>query len=367
MPAESAPPQLKHWFDEARYRQLAELMRAAAPSFDSKRFLQTTLDDLAERSLMQRLHQTSLAFDQALPGSFSQKVEVLKGIAPAIEHSFVGIFLSDFIATFGLDSPDLSLDALRHFTCFGSAEFAIRPFIVQDLDRTLTTMHQWTSDPNEHVRRLASEGSRPRLPWGLRLQALVADPQPVAPILNALRDDPALYVRKSVANHLNDITKDHPDWVLDRLAEWNITTTPQRSWIAKQACRTLIKRGHPQALALFGFGKKPAITATFTLSPNSIQLGQSLTLSAELTSTSAASSPQNLAIDYIVHYVRSGDSNTKKVFKWTELQLDSKASVQLTKKQTFRDFSTRRHYPGLHRIELQVNGHRIAETQFTLV
>ena len=365
MPAEPSPPaQLKDWFDENRYRSLAALFQSASPKFDAKRFLASTLDGLPERSLMQRLHQTSLAFDSALPGSFRQKVATLKKVAPTLGHNFIGIFLSDFVTTFGLNEPDFSLEALRHFTRFGSAEFAIRPFIQRDLDRTLHVMHAWTADPNEHVRRLASEGSRPRLPWGLRLQALVENPEPTGRILDALRDDPALYVRKSVANHLNDITKDHPNWVLNRLTVWQITTSTHRSWIAKHACRTLIKRGHPQALALFGFGQKPAVTATLAVTPSTLQLGQSLTLSAAITST--ARKTQSLAIDYIVHYVKAYGGSSEKVFKWTEATLAPGATLHLTKKQTLRDFTTRRHYPGHHQIELQINGHRLAETAFTL-
>jgi 3-methyladenine DNA glycosylase AlkC len=365
MPAESSPPtQLKDWFVEARYRFLAKLFQTASPKFDAKRFLASTLEGLSERSLMQRLHQTSLAFDSSVPGTFRQKVAALKNVAPDIGHNFIGIFLSDFVATFGLDDPDLSLEALRHFTRFGSAEFAIRPFIQRDLDRTLHVMHGWTADPNEHVRRLASEGSRPRLPWGLRLQALVQNPDPTGRILDALRDDPALYVRRSVANHLNDITKDHPHWVLDRLAAWDIRETAHRQWIAKHACRTLIKRGHPQALELFGFGQKPAVTANLSVTPSTLQLGQSLTLTAAITST--ASKAQSLAIDYIVHYVKASGGTSEKVFKWTEATLAPGATLTLSKKQTLRDFTTRRHYPGHHRVELQINGHRLAEAAFLL-
>jgi 3-methyladenine DNA glycosylase AlkC len=365
MPAESSPPaQLKDWFDEARYHSLAALFQTAAPKFNPKRFLASTLDGLPERSLMQRLHQTSLAFDTALPGSFRQKVAALKKVAPNLGHNFIGIFLSDFVATFGLDEPDFALEALRHFTRFGSAEFAIRPFIQRDLDRTLQVMHTWTADPNEHVRRLASEGSRPRLPWGLRLQSLVQNPEPTGRILDALRDDPALYVRKSVANHLNDITKDHPHWVLDRLAAWDITTSPHRSWIAKHACRTLIKRGHPQALTLFGFGQKPAVIAALAVSPSTLQLGHALTLAATITST--ARKAQSLAIDYIVHYIKASGGSSEKVFKWTEVTLAPGTTLNLSKKQTLRDFTTRRHYPGHHRLELQINGHRLSETAFLL-
>ncbi len=364
MPAESDQPgQLKDWFDEARYRALARLMKPAAPGFDSKRFLAATLEGLEERSLMQRLHQTSLAFDQALAGSFRQKTAVLQEIAPRVSHQFVGIFLSDYVATFGLDDPAFSLKALRCFTRFGSAEFAVRSFLLRDLEGTLRVMRSWAVDSDEHVRRLASEGSRPRLPWGLRLQELVRDPSPTASILDALRDDASLYVRKSVANHLNDITKDHPDWVLARLAGWDIDAAEHRRWIAKHACRTLIKRGHPQALALFGFGQKPVVEAAISVSPARLELGGVLTLKARL--VSQAKRPQRLAVDYVVHYVRAGGTSAK-VFKWAEIDLAPGGVAELVKKQPLRDFTTRRHYPGRHRVELQINGHRLAETRFDL-
>ncbi len=203
---------------------------------------------------MQRLHQCAVAVEAALPGSFREKVEVLHRLAPKIEHGFVAIFLSDFVASYGLHDFDFSLDALRGFTKHGSAEFAVRPFLIADQKRALKTMRRWAEDECEHVRRLASEGSRPRLPWGMRLPSLVTDPSPTAPILEALKGDSALYVRKSVANHLNDITKDHPEWVMQRLEAWDLREERQ-SWIAKHACRTLIKRGHPRALQLFGFAE----------------------------------------------------------------------------------------------------------------
>lgn len=366
MPAEATPPaQLKQWFDADRYRALADLLAAAAPkTFDHKQFLDLTLSDLEARGLMQRLRSAALAADRALSGDFRGKVERLRQIAPQIRHSFVAIFLADFVATHGLHDPEFSLAALRDFTPYGSAEFALRPFLERDLPGTLSVVRTWTEDPNEHVRRLASEGTRPRLPWGLRLRELTRDPSPTAPILDALRDDPALYVRKSVANHLNDITKDHPTYVLDRLSAWRLAEHPQRQWIAKHACRTLIKRGDPRALQLFGFGQRPQLRASLHIEPAAIQLGQRIQLEARL--LSAAAAPQQLAIDYVVHYIRATGPTAQKVFKWTELELPPGAPHTLTKSQTIRDFSTRKHHPGRHRVELQINGHRLAEATFEL-
>jgi 3-methyladenine DNA glycosylase AlkC len=310
---------------------------------------------------MQRLQQCAIAAHAALPGTYREKVVILKKLAPRIGHEFVAIFLCDFVARFGIADFDFSLEALRFFTRFGSAEFAVRPFLDAEPERAFATLMEWTSDPHEAVRRLACEGARPRLPWGLRLQALVRDPQPCAPLLEALKDDPSEYVRRSVANHLNDISKDHPEWVLDFLANWN--SESQRR-IARHACRTLIKRGHPRALQWFGFSKEPGVEAVLTLQPARLVLGERLALHAVLRSLSAR--PHRLVVDYVIHYVKARGQTFEKVFKWTELELSAKGEVQLEKSQLLRDFTTRKHHAGTHRVELQVNGVRIAGAEFLL-
>jgi 3-methyladenine DNA glycosylase AlkC len=356
---------LKTMFDPARYRALAAELSTLSPAFDSAAFLNHTLTGLASRELMDRMRRTSTGVALALPLPYREQLAVLRALAPRIGHNFIGIFLSDFVAQYGLDPADApaSLDALQFFTRFGSAEFAIRPFILRDPTATLALLQSWTTSDNEHVRRLASEGSRPRLPWGARLQALVAAPSPTLPILTALRADPSLYVRKSVANHLNDIAKDHPDVVLDLVSTWDRSDT-RTAWIIRHALRTLIKRGQPRALALLGAGTAPKLSASFSASPKRIQLGDTVTFTATLTSVSTR--PQSLLIDYVVHYARASGKASEKVFKWTQLDLAPGSTVTLTKRQTIRDFSTRRHHPGRHRIELQINGRRLAETTFTL-
>lgn len=360
--SESAP-QLKEWFDEARHHAIARELAGISAKFKKDVFLRTVLEGLEARSLMQRVHQCAVAVDAALPGTFQQKVAVLRKLAPKLGHAFVSIFLCDFVATFGHAEFDFSMEALSFFTTFGSAEFAVRPFIAADQKRALKIMRQWAEHADENVRRLASEGSRPRLPWGMRLTALVRDPAPTIPILEALKDDAALYVRKSVANHLNDITKDHPDLVLQLLEGWDLKR-PHLHWIAKHACRTLIKRGHPRALHLFGFGKQAEATATLHIVPAHLALGQRLTLSTSITST--ADHRQQLVVDYVIHYVKAAGSLFEKVFKWTEVDLPPHATLNLAKTQVIRDFTTRRHHPGTHRVDLQINGQRVAQSQFVL-
>jgi 3-methyladenine DNA glycosylase AlkC len=355
---------LKHMFDAARYRRIADDLAAVAPRFDRARFLAVTLDGLDERALMDRLRQTTLACAAALPGTYAEKLTVLRALAPRLGHNFVGIFLSDFVATHGLADFDLSLEALKFFTRFGSAEFAIRAFLERDLDRTLAVMNAWAAEPDEHVRRLASEGSRPRLPWGRRLPALVRDPSPTFAILTRLSADPSLYVRKSVANHLNDISKDHPERMLALVESWDRDHAPT-AWIVRHAARTLIKNGHPRALRLVGvIGAARVKIAAFFVAPATLRLGETLTLTACVTSTAKQS--QRLVIDYVVRYAKAGGRASAKVFKWTEAEVAPGATLTLTKRQTIRDFSTRRHHAGRHPVDLQVNGRIVASSDFTL-
>ena len=354
---------LKDMFDAALYHSLASELAALSPAFDRERFLAHALDDLASRELMPRMRRTTEAVALALPLPYEEQLRVLRALAPRISSGFVAIFLCDFVARHGLDAPDTSLDALPFFTRFGSAEFAIRPFIERDQAGTLAVMRKWASSDDEHVRRLASEGSRPRLPWGRRLAALVSDPSPAFPILETLRADPSLYVRKSVANHLNDIAKDHPETALDLVSAWD-RSDARTAWIIRHALRTLIKRGHPRALALIGAGAAAKLDVVrFQASPRKLVLGDTLALTATL--TARAAKPQRLVIDYVLHYARAGKTSAK-VFKWKTLDLAPRETLTLTKRQVIRDFSTRRHHAGAHRVELQINGRRLAETAFTL-
>ena len=360
----SSSPSLKDWFDENRYRSLAALLAGLHPSFDRKRFLDLTLEGLDERSLMQRLRRSSEALGLALPLAYRDALAVLRDLAPKIDHGFVTLILPDFVALHGRHDFEASMEALKFFTPFGTAEFAIRDFLKDDLDRTLAVMRTWAEDPDPHVRRLASEGCRPRLPWSFRLTELVVDPRPSLPILAVLQADPSPYVRKSVANHLNDISKDHPDLVLETLRDWD-RTRPPTAWIARHALRTLVKQGHAGALTLLGAGEKAEVNiGSFTVDPKRIRLGDKICLRLALVST--ATTPQRLHIDYVVHYVKASGATSEKVFKWKEVVLGAGEVLCLEKRQIVRDFTTRRHYPGRHRVEVQVNGERLAEAAFEL-
>lgn len=362
--ADSEYPALKEMFNAARYRRIARDTAEVYPRFDSKKFLALTLPDLDGLNLLQRLRRVTEGLRATLPQDYARALGILRKLAPRTERGFVALFLPDFVGLYGLDDFDASLDALKFFTPFGSSEFGIRPFLRQDLRRTLKVMEIWSREENEDVRRLASEGCRPRLPWSFRLDALVADPSPTAKILENLRADPSLYVRKSVANHLNDITKDHPAWVLDRVERWNLENA-HTAWIAKRALRSLIKAGDRRALAVIGAGQAAeGRTRAFAVSPKRLRLGERVALSYEFVSTATA--PQKLVVDYAIHYVKKSGGSSAKVFKWKELSVAPGEIITLGKSQIVKDFTTRKHHAGHHRVEVLVNGTVFAEAGFLL-
>lgn len=362
MPEENSPL-LKEIVNRARLAHIAQETAAITGRFDAARFEALATENLDALGIMQRLRRVATSLHLALPGRYAENVDVLCALAPRINHGFASIAMAEYVALYGQDHFELSMEALRFLTRFGSAEFAIRTFLARDLERTLTVMEGWARDEDEHVRRLASEGSRPRLPWSFQLKALVADPQPVSGILDALKSDPSLYVRKSVANHMNDITKNHPEWVLERLAQWPMDN-PQTKWIARHALRTLIKKGDRGALAVIGAGSRAKVRVeNFAVSPAAITLGERIKLGACIAST--CDEPQRLVIDYAVHYVKKG-APSRKVFKLKEVDLDSAGICELSAGQLIRDFTTRKHYAGRHRVELMVNGEVLAESGFDL-
>lgn len=257
---------LKHLLGPAAVQCLAQNIYLVHPPFDRELFCTAALTGLEALSLMARSQQIARALYQALPKPYETAVGILTAsLAPAPPEGssagLAGFFYlphSSFIATYGCDPAcnggadpfEASLQAQYALTTRFTAEFCIRPFLIQQLERTLATLSGWASDPNPHVRRLCSEGTRPRLPWGLRIPSLMADPEPVLPLLERLKNDPSLYVRRSVANHLGDIAKDHPERVFQLCDRWLIGASSELKWLIRHALRYPAKQGNATALAL---------------------------------------------------------------------------------------------------------------------
>jgi len=361
---QTTPALLKDLLGHGAVASIADAGVSASPRFDRAAFVDAAASGLEALSIMERVRHIAGALHNALPAGYPEAVGIVRAMAARLS-GFQAVAVTEFVARHGLDHVELSLAALADITRHGSAEFAIRPFLARDPEGTLSAMLRWTGDANEHVRRLASEGSRPRLPWAGRVPALKADPTLAIPILEALRSDPSAYVRKSVANHLNDIAKDRPDWLVDRLAAWPQEDS-RTKWIIRHALRTLIKRGDPRALALIGVGHGAAVEVRgFSITPQAVRLGDGITIAADLTSTAAEN--QRLVVDYRLYYARAGGKSAAKVFKLRSFELGAGEETALSIRQTIRDFSTRRHHPGTHAVDLIVNGETMARAAFELL
>ena len=359
-------------------------LRRAWPAFDAVRFETLAGAGLDALELKARAMQLADALEATLPADFALAADVIEAsLAPPLPlddrgepagmaeaDSSAGLSgwalwsLGEVVARRGLNDVPRALRCLHALTQRFTAEFAIRPFIARHPQPTLDTLARWVHDPSAHVRRLVSEGSRPRLPWGLRLQALVQDPTPTLPLLRALQDDPSTYVRRSVANHLNDIAKDHPELVAQWFRENRAGAGAERTALLRHASRTLIKQGHAPTLAAWGLGQPLKGRAALALSAPRVAIGDTLGLQVAL--HASARQPQTLAIDYAVHHVRANGTTSAKVFKGWSLTLAPGEARTLVKRHSLRPVTTRTLYPGPHRIELRINGRTEAEAAFEL-
>ncbi|MHC5699850.1 DNA alkylation repair protein [Streptomyces sp. PKU-MA01144] len=258
-----------------------------------------------------------------------------------------------------------ALDLLAELTPRHTAEMAVRPFLAADLPRALRPVLGWTGHPDPHVRRLASEGTRPRLPWAPRLAALVADPGPALPVLDALYRDPSEYVRRSVANHLNDISRDHPDTAVAVAARWLADPAPTTPSLVRHGLRTLVKAGRPDALALLGFDPEARVQAAGPdVRTPEVHLGEPLVFGYEVTNTGPRA--VRVVVDYVVHHRKANGALTPKVFKLTTRELAPGGRWSGIRRHPLRMLSTRRYHPGVHRVHLQINGRPYGAADFVL-
>ncbi len=366
--------ELRDFYDAGVVRSIAADLKGAYPEFNSKAFIAECLNGLEPLSLTGRAAHIAAAMRRHLPADFDRAADILErslgqphagtdtfGMAPFkyLPHTM-------FVASDGLGHFEASMRLQYEITQRFTAEFSIRAFLNAHPEATYTRLIEWSTDASPHVRRLVSEGTRPRLPWAPRLRHFQKDPAPVLALLERLKDDSALYVRRSVANSLNDIAKDHPDLVVDVCRRWLDGASPDRQWIVKHALRSLVKAGHRGALSLLGAGAAPKIRLEkIRVSPSRIRKGGRIECTFTLTSTSRTT--QDLLVDYVVHYVKADGRTSPKVFKLTRLPLGRHESAPLRFTVATADLTTRKHYPSRHRLELQVNGRTFPLGQFLLM
>lgn len=361
---------------KARYgpqipRRIAAMIERVHPVFASRAFVEQALRGYEDLELLPRARHIARALGDHLPADYPEALDVvLRSLGPPLD-SAMGQGMAPFlylphtlwVAERGLGHLDASVAAMHAITQRFSFEFGIRPFIERHPREMLTVFERWCADPNVHVRRLVSEGTRPRLPWAPRLKVFERDPRPVIALLERLRDDPDEYVRRSVANHLNDLGRADPALLVEVCTRWAEGAPPPRVRLIRHALRTLVKRGDPHALTVLGFGEAARVRLeAVSIAPARARIGESVEVAFSITAQPGSvegtcDAVQRVLVDLRVGYAGARDAAARtKVFKLAAIELAPDESVRLHKRLSLRQMTTRTHHPGLHRLEALVNG-----------
>ena len=359
---------IKNIYNHKSLSKLALEIKSVYSPFQAEEFLKSVMDETWDGlELKERTYRISETLGKYLPQDYSAAIGVIDKVVVNygswLEDGFVGFF-PVFVEVYGQDEAnwDISMNALANYTQYASSEFAVRVFIINHEQRMMAQMYAWSKHENRHVRRLASEGCRPQLPWGQALASFKKDPSPILPILEQLKTDPCEWVRRSVANNLNDISKTHPDLVIKIAKDW-YGKDKNTDWIVKHACRTLLKKGNCDALAIFGYDDVASVDISdFALGLVSISIGEDITFSFSVSASKAA----RVRLEYGIDYVKANGKRSRKIFKISEASLKENDKKSYTKKHSFADVSVRKHYPGTHSVTLIVNGAEQGTLDFEL-
>jgi 3-methyladenine DNA glycosylase AlkC len=362
---------LKDLYSVEFYNRLADSFQKSIPAFDKTQFLTLIFqDDFEGKELKGRMKHTANVLHRFLPADYAETVDLLTTIIPQLradgfqDNQLEFMFLPDYIETYGLDHYKLSINAIEYVTQFVSCEFAVRSFLLRYDDLMLDQMTAWSLHESYRVRRLASEGSRPRLPWAMAVPALKKNPQPLLALLDNLKNDPHPWVRRSVANHLNDIAKDHPELILNIAENWR-GISPETDAIIKHGCRTLLKQGHPDILTLYGLSSENLHLSDFIIQTPTVQIGENLTFSFAVHNDQALM--QLVRLEYAVYYRKQNGLFGKKVFKISERIYQANERVVISRNQRFKPITTRTFYPGQHRLSIILNGQEKEIQLFQLI
>jgi len=363
------PEPLKNIYNKVFIDELTTALKIVYPAFDTSRFTKMVFDkDWAEKELKQRMRHIALCLGATLPEKFDDAVSVILRCIDELrkkrkgEMYFEFMFFPDFIEIYGIENQDASIKAMEEITKFSSAEFAIRPFLIKYPAKFQKQLLIWSKHPHAMVRRLASEGFRPRLPWAMAVPYLKKDPSVILPVLENLKQDDSETVRRSVANNLNDIAKDHPEVVIQIAAKWQ-GKSMETDKLIRHACRSLLKRGNAKALQHFGLGEVKGVTVSeLKLAKKKINMGSELRFSFSLELKKEA----KLRLEYGIDYMKSNGKTNRKIFKISEGVFE-KGTHTVSSKQVFKDFTTRKHYAGKHGIAIILNGKEVMSDGFLLV
>ncbi|MCE7736101.1 MAG: DNA alkylation repair protein [Candidatus Heimdallarchaeota archaeon] len=355
---------LRDVFNKDVVKQISSYIKKTYTSFEDQKFCNFILSKLEKLSFGERSLLITQALETYLPRDYEQAADILlRSLGPEIKSpeltGYDGFYImpmGSFVSRNGKNYFDISMKLLYEMTKRFTSEGPIRTFIELYPNEAYKLLHQWTGDENVHVRRLVSEGTRPRLPLSSPLRDFIEDPSPVITLLTKLNTSKELLIRRSIANNLNDIAKDNPDVVTDTLKLWQISDDSKNmQWLIKHALRTLLKQGNPEALDLLGYSKDPSIDViNFTLHSSLIKIGEKLSFEFEIQNRSKEK--VNLMIDYLIHFMKHSGKTKSKVFKLSKKKLRGGEKIKFSKNHTITQLSTRKIYPGEHQIQLQING-----------
>ncbi len=357
------PEPLKNIYNQEFIATLCSALKTAYQKFQPQEFTrQIFKSEWETKELKERMRHITETLYQFLPKNYRAALEVLKPVSTQFK-GFEAMFFPDFVELYGLKEYEQSVSALEHFTQYSSSEFAVRPFIQKYPKRMMAQMEKWARSKSDHVRRLASEGCRPRLPWAMALPEFKKDPQPVLRILESLKADKSEYVRRSVANNLNDISKDHPQVAIKIAQRW-LGENAATDWVVKHGCRTLLKQGVPDVMELFGFFYPQHISIKELKVPKTIRTGDDFIFSFCIQTQEAQLG--RLRVEYAFDFMKKNGKQRRKVFKISESNYSGKKK-QITKRHSFKTLSTRKYYPGSHGVAIIVNGLELICREFQLV
>lgn len=373
----------KNMFNEQFFDMFTKDLKLVISDFDAHEFVSQVMDSEWEnREFKQRIAHITTVLKKFLPADYKDAIakilellDVIKDTRPdssIIDDSKFGLMLEygwildNYVEQYGLDDYETSVKAIEEITQFTSCEFSVRPFILKYPNEMMRQMLLWSKHEHWGVRRLASEGCRPRLPWAMALPNLKKNPAPILPILENLKNDPARFVRLSVANNLNDIAKDNPQTVIDLAKRWK-GESQEVDWIIKHGCRTLLKQGNPDVMELFGFGStaKNIRIEDFRISTPEVKVGDSLEFSFDLLNSN--NEKTKVRLEYAIYYQKANGTLTKKAHKISEKEYACDSATQITRKHSFRVVTTRKLHLGLHQVAVIINGNEFEKHDFELI
>ncbi|MEO3782647.1 DNA alkylation repair protein [Actinocorallia sp. B10E7] len=350
---------LKERVNEESVGALADGVAAAWAPFERDAFVREALSGLDGLELKARVRRVAEALDGRLPLPFPEAAAVLRESAGKVRLDlWSGWPATEYVGARGLAHLEPAMETLAALTPFSTGEFAVRPLLERYREEALEILCGWAGSPDEHLRRLASEGTRARLPWGARVGWLM-EPGPTLPILDRLRDDPSEYVRRSVANHVNDLAKDHPEFVVGLLSRWRAEGGSHVESVLRHALRGLLRAGHSGALSLVGAVPGNGRVERLEIDDPLVPIGGRL----RFTVTLGAREPGPLVLKYLIR--RDGSRRTFHLGNRTAVGGDERFTV--AKAHSYRPVTTRREPPGPRVLEIIVNGEVRASAPFTVV